>query len=262
MLYVGTSGWQYDDWANDFYPRGLARRLWLPYYAERFPTVEINNTFYRLPKAETVRQWADVLPRDFVVTVKMSRYVTHILRLKDASEAIAQFFERMAPLNGLAGPTLIQLPPNLERDDARLADALDAVPGGRRVAVEFRHASWWDEAVYALLRQRDVALCLADRGSRPITPLVRTASWGYVRLHEGRARPRPNYGAWALTSWAGRVVELWPGDSDVYVYFNNDPHGCAVRNASQLARHASALGIEVASAPAVRQVQGEPAPPR
>lgn len=243
MLHVGTSGWQYRDWRGVLYPEDLPVRRWLAHYVEAFATVEVNNTFYRLPPTETFASWARALPPGFVMTLKASRYLTHIKRLADPAEPVARFLERAAPLREHLGPVLLQLPPTLAVDRPRLADTLDRFPSDCRVAVEFRHPSWFDDSVADLLAEHNAALCLTDRGSRVTGPLWRTADWGYVRFHEGRAHPWPCYGDAALDRWVGRVGELWPADEDVFGYFNNDPGGCAVRDAVRFARLARRRGL-------------------
>lgn len=249
MLHVGTSGWQYRDWRGVLYPVGLAQREWLGHYAASFATVEVNSTFYRLPPAETFAQWAATLPEGFVMALKASRYLTHLKRLVEPAEPVARFLERTVPLQARLGPVLLQLPPTLTREASRLADALDRFPSTCRVAVELRHPSWFDDEIAALLAQRNVALCLTDRGSRPTTPLWRTSDWGYLRLHEGRAQPRPCYGDAALGRWAERLAGLWPNDEDVFAYFNNDPGGCAVRDAVRFAHLARRQGLHPTRVP-------------
>jgi uncharacterized protein YecE (DUF72 family) len=227
VIVLGTSGWQYKDWRGRFYPHGLPQKRWLEHYAENFCTVEINNAFYRLPERATFEQWRERTPADFCFAVKMSRYLTHIKRLKDPSEPIQRFFSRAEALGPKLGPVLFQLPPTLKRDTGLLDAALDLVPAGVKVTVEPRHDSWWVDRTRQVLERHDAALCWADRHSRPLTPLWVTASWGYLRMHEGRAKPWPRYGRTALASWVRRIAEL----TTVYVYFNNDPGGAAITDA-------------------------------
>ncbi|MEV0352494.1 DUF72 domain-containing protein [Nonomuraea sp. NPDC050680] len=231
---VGTSGWQYKDWRGILYPQGVPQRLWLETYAEAFPTVESNNAFYRLPSPESFAGWRDRTPDGFVMAVKASRFLTHIKRLADPEEPVERLMNAASALKDKLGPILLQLPPTLKADPARLARCLDCFPKHVRVAVEPRHPSWWTDEVREILAARDAALCWADRLGRPVSPLWRTAGWGYVRLHEGRATPWPSYGDTALKTWAGRVKEA--GWGDAYVYFNNDPGGAAVRNAIRFAK--------------------------
>ncbi|YCK39362.1 DUF72 domain-containing protein [Actinomadura sp. ATCC 39365] len=231
---VGTSGWQYKDWRGVLYPEGVPQRLWLETYAAEFPTVESNNAFYRLPSPETFAAWRERTPGGFVMAVKASRYLTHIKRLTEPEEPVARLMAAAGALKEKLGPVLLQLPPTLRADPALLDRCLGCFPGGVRVAVEPRHDSWWTGEVREVLLARGAALCWADRLGRPLTPLWRTADWGYVRLHEGLAAPRPSYGAAALKSWARRVEQA--GWQDVHVYFNNDPGGAAVRDARRFAR--------------------------
>ncbi|GLZ04227.1 histidine kinase [Actinomadura sp. NBRC 104412] len=231
-VYVGTSGWQYADWRGVLYPKGLPQRLWLERYAEVFPTCENNGAFYRLPRRETFESWRDRTPDGFVMALKASRYLTHIRRLKDPAEPVARLMGVAQALGPRLGPVLLQLPPTLRADPGLLSDCLARFPRDVRVAVEPRHASWWTDETRAVLERHGAALCWADRLGRPQTPLWRTADWGYLRFHEGAARPWPHYGDQALRTWARRLDDTWDADgNDAYVYFNNDPGGAAVRDA-------------------------------
>ncbi|HEX6077796.1 MAG TPA: DUF72 domain-containing protein [Micromonosporaceae bacterium] len=243
MIFVGTSGWQYDHWRGGFYPRDVAKRRWLEWFAERFATVESNNAFYRLPERKTFGEWRARTPDDFVFAVKMSRYLTHIRRLKDPAEPVARFLDRVAGLEGKLGPVLLQLPPTLRAAPDLLAATLEELPRTVRVAVEPRHVSWWGDEVREALTRHGAALCWADRRSRPVTPLWRTADFGYLRLHQGRLRP--GYGAGALTSWVNRIERAFPATHQVYVYFNNDPEGAAPVDAVRFARIAADRGLAV-----------------
>ncbi|TMR10425.1 DUF72 domain-containing protein [Nonomuraea turkmeniaca] len=229
---VGTSGWQYKDWRKVLYPEGLPQRLWLEAYAREFPTVESNNAFYRLPRPETFAAWRERTPDGFVMAVKASRFLTHIKRLDEPEEPVQRLMGAAAALKEKLGPILLQLPPTLRAEPGRLDRCLACFPRDVRVAVEPRHASWWTEDVRDVLNAHGAALCWADRLGRPQSPLWRTASWGYVRMHQGRAGFE--YGETSLRTWAGRVREA--GWEDAYVYFNNDPGAAAVRNARRFAR--------------------------
>jgi uncharacterized protein YecE (DUF72 family) len=235
---VGTSGWVYADWRGDFYPAGLPQRRWLEHYAGVFDTVEVNNAFYRLPKRETFEHWRDTLPDGFVVAVKASRYLTHIKRLAEPAEPVARLMSVVTGLDDKLGPVLLQLPPTLHCDVERLDACLAEFPAGVRVAVEPRHDSWWTDAVRRTLEQRGAALAWADRRSRPLTPLWQTTDWGYLRLHEGTASPWPSYGSTALHTWVERVSVF----GEACVYFNNDQHGAAPRDALTFRRIASGRG--------------------
>jgi uncharacterized protein YecE (DUF72 family) len=232
---IGTSGWQYRDWRGRLYPDGVPQRRWLEHYAGAFDTVELNNAFYRLPEKDTFAGWRDRTPPGFVIAVKASRYLTHIKRLREPDEPVARLLDRAAGLGPRLGPVLLQLPPTLRADADLLDTCLRAFPRRIRVAVEPRHPSWWVDEIRDLLTERGAALCWADRRGRPVTPLWRTADWGYLRLHEGTAQPRPRYGARALRSWAQRLADTWSDQGDVYAYFNNDPGGAAVVDAIHFA---------------------------
>jgi uncharacterized protein YecE (DUF72 family) len=243
---MGTSGWQYKDWRGEdrLYPPKLPQRLWLEKYAESFDTVEINNAFYRLPERDTFAQWRARTPDDFVFAVKMSRYLTHIKRLREPAEPVARFLSRAEALGDKLGPVLLQLPPTLKVDVAALDETLGLFPRGIKVAVEPRHDSWWTDEVRELLRRHNAALSWADRKGRPVTPLWVTADFGYLRMHEGRAQPWPRYGRTSLATWLDRL----PG-VPTYVFFNNDPGGAAVVDAAAMAAQARRRGIKVTRTP-------------
>jgi uncharacterized protein YecE (DUF72 family) len=189
-ILIGTSGWQYDVWASTFYPEGLAKSRWLDCYAERFATVESNSAFYRLPERTLFEKWAATVPDDFVMSVKASRYLTHIRRLRDPKDPVQRLLKRTAGLGSKLGPILLQLPPTLQYAPELLSQTLSAFPRKVRIAVEFRDSSWFADDVRGILEKHDAAFCLADRKG-PLGPIWRNGSWGYVRFHEGRAHPRP-----------------------------------------------------------------------
>jgi uncharacterized protein YecE (DUF72 family) len=220
---VGCSGWNYASWKEPFY-EGRPARAWLEHYARHFDTVEVNTTFYRLPSRGAVEGWERTAPTGFCFAVKVSRYLTHVKRLRELGAGLARFRERIEPLHKL-GPFLWQLPPNFPRDDERLAEALAALPAGERHAFEFRHPSWFVDDVYARLREHGAALVLT--GEREVF----TAPWTYVRFHHGTRGRRGNYSESELREWSERI-RAW--DADVYAYFNNDWEAFAVRNALRL----------------------------
>ena len=242
-LLIGTSGWQYRHWRETFYPRGVAQGKWLEFYSERFATVESNAAFYRLPEAATFAAWRERTPRDFVMAVKASRYLTHILRLTEPHEPVKRLLENASELGDKLGPILIQLPPSLKIELDRLRRTLDEFPANIRVAVEFRHKSWFTDEVQRELTDRQVALCLADRRGR-ITPIWRTTDWTYLRFHVGRSTPTPCYGEDALDSWLGWLTDNWSADEDAYVYFNNDHRACALRDGIVFARLGARAGLQ------------------
>jgi uncharacterized protein YecE (DUF72 family) len=233
-VHVGCSGWNYRDWRGTVYPPGCPASRWLSFYATLFGTVEINATFYRLQRPEAVARWVEQTPPEFVFAAKASRYLTHMKRLTDMGDGLRRFYDSIAPLagSGKLGPVLWQLPERMARDDDRLAAALDALPPGRH-AVELRHASWFCEPVYALLRAAGAALVVGDHPARPWQAEVMTADWTYVRFHHGHRGRRGNYSETELQAWAERIA-AWRRDVEVFAYFNNDWEGFAVRNATRL----------------------------
>jgi uncharacterized protein YecE (DUF72 family) len=234
-LRIGTSGWQYDSWRGVLYPQGVPKRAWLETYADTFPTLEVNNAFYRLPPRETFQGWRDRTPAGFVVAVKASRYLTHIKRLSEPGEPVQRLMDAVAGLGDKLGPILLQLPPTMKADPDRLEASLAAFPKATRVAVEPRHGSWWVDEVREVLTRHNAALCWADRLGRAETPLWHTADWGYMRFHEGAARDWPRYGTSALRSWLSTIGETWSDDADVFAYFNNDQNAAAVHDARHFA---------------------------
>jgi uncharacterized protein YecE (DUF72 family) len=228
---VGCSGWNYADWRDVVYPKGLLQSRWLEHYATLFDTVEVNSTFYRLPKRESVARWVGQTPDDFVFAVKASRYLTHIRRLRDLKGGVERFYERIELLarTPKMGPVLWQLPANFRRDDERLRQALAALPNGRH-AFEFRHESWFTPEVYDLLREHDAALVIGDHPERPFQAHELTADWTFIRFHYGSRGRNGNYSESELEEWAVRI-DGWRRHADVYAYFNNDWRGYAVRNA-------------------------------
>ena len=233
---IGCSGWNYQDWRERVYPKGMATARWLEHYATLFDTVEVNSTFYRLASRDAVARWVEQTPADFLFTVKASRYMTHIKRLAAVKQGAGRFYERIEPLveSGKLGPVVWQLPQNFHRDDERLATALDALPPGRH-CFEFRHPSWFVDDVYELLRRHAAALVIGDHPERPFQSYEHTAAWTFLRLHHGRRGRRGNYSDAELEAWAERI-EDWRRSIEVFVYFNNDWEGFAVQNGAQLQR--------------------------
>ena len=216
------------------YPKGLPPARWLEHYATLFDTVEVNNTFYRLPKRDSVARWVEQTPERFVFTVKASRYLTHIKRLTDLGPGVERFYERIAPLvsSPKLGPVLWQLPASFRRDDERLASALERLPPGRH-CFEFRHESWFTPEMYELLRAHGVALVIGDHPERPFQSNELTAGWTFIRFHYGGRGRNGNYSERELEEWAERIDD-WRSRVEVYAYFNNDWHGYAVRNGLRL----------------------------
>jgi uncharacterized protein YecE (DUF72 family) len=234
-VHIGCAGWVYPHWRELFYPKDVPQRAWLAYYAEHFDTVEINNTFYRLPSESAVRGWAENSPEGFCFAVKISRYMSHIKRLTMVESGLKRFYEPLEPLTrgDKLGPLLWQFPPNFHRDTERLSSALHDLPPGLH-AFEFRHESWFTDEVYALLSEHDAALVIGDESSRWISsPHVRTADWTYIRFHHGSRGRHGNYSPAEIETWARRISQ-WRRDTEVYAYFNNDWQGFAIKNARRL----------------------------
>ncbi len=221
---AGTSGFSYKEWKGSFYPEDLPSSRMLAYYAERLPAVEINNTFYRMPKPALLENWSSEVPESFRFVLKASQRITHFKRLKEAGEDAAYFFGVAAVLGERLGPALFQLPPNLKKDLPRLAAFLDVLPPDRRCAFEFRHASWFEEDVFETLRVKGAALCIAE-DEELATPLIPTADWGYLRLR------RQDYDDAAVAAWADKLRgQAW---SEAYVFFKHEDAGAGPRLAAQ-----------------------------
>ena len=223
---AGTSGFSFPEWKGSFYPEDIAAKDMLRYYAERFPTVEINNTFYRLPKAPVLEGWTKEVPKDFRFVLKCSQFITHVKRLKEPAAPLKVLFDVIDVLGPQLGAALFQLPPNMQKDVARFSEFLAALPKGKRIAIEFRHATWFDDEVFALLRQAGVALCVADTGEEPVAPLVATTDWGYVRLRREKFTDRE------LKAWVQRIGEQpW---TDAYVFLKHEEEGIGPKLATKI----------------------------
>lgn len=230
QVLIGTSGWQYDDWQGVLYPDGVAKKDWLAHYSDRFPVVEVNNTFYNLPSEDTFVKWRKGSAEGFRFVVKASRFITHIRRLRDCREPVQLLWSRAERLGRKLGPVLFQLPPNLRADPERLGGFLEVLPKHMSAAFEFRHPSWATDETHELLDRAGCALVLADRPGARVPDAV-TAGWSYLRFHKGR-EDAYGYTRRKLRRWADRIADL--DARTVYVFFNNDPTGAAVRDARTL----------------------------
>jgi len=231
--YIGTSGWHYDHWRDRFYPEKLINAKWLEFYASHFTTVELNTSFYRLPSEATFATWHDSSPANFTFAVKVSRFITHIKRLRNTEEPIDNFVGRAKILEEKLGPLLYQLPPNMHRNDEVLEAFLSTLPQGMKHVFEFRHESWLEEKVFEILRKFNVGLCIFDMPSFSC-PLVATADFAYVRFHGSTGLYSSCYTDEELADWAKRLANLAANLKAVYIYFNNDAEAFAVRNAITL----------------------------
>lgn len=232
---VGCSGWEYKHWAGDFYPSDVPRPRWFEHYAQHFDTVEINNSFYRLPEATTFARWAERAPRRFLYAVKASRFLTHMKKLKDPEQPLALLFERMRPLGRHLGPVLYQLPPGWKLNRDRLEHFLQVLPRGARHVMEFRDPTWYADEVMALLERHRVALCLHDMGGSA-TGRQRVGPFIYVRFHGSGQKYGGAYPGSRLREWADWLNDARREGIDVYAYFNNDVGGHAPRDAVTLRR--------------------------
>jgi uncharacterized protein YecE (DUF72 family) len=233
MIHLGTSGWYYDHWAGRFYPDEMDRGDWLRYYAERFDSVEVNASFYRMPSKNMVVGWRDKTPDDFVLTFKGSRVVTHRKKLRDVDGYLAKFYDRLDHAGDRRGPILWQLPPWMERDDALLESFLSQLRDDVPQAVEFRHESWFARGVYDLLEKYGVALCIVSTPDLPAA-LETTSSFVYIRWHGSKAWYSSKYSRHELQRWADVIRNL--DAQNVYGYFNNDYNAYAPQNCRQLQR--------------------------
>lgn len=227
---IGTSGWHYDHWRQLFYPPKLGKPGWLEFYSRQFNTVELNNSFYRLPSEANFVAWYDTTPPDFIFAVKVSRFITHVKRLKNSAEAVAKFTDRAKLLKEKLGPLLYQLPPGMPRDDAVLVSFLSALPRGLRHVFEFRHPSWLVEPVFEILRRFDAGLCVFDMPTLR-APLVTTTDIAYFRFHGRGELYAGSYSDDDLADWAEKIAGLTTKLETVYIYFNNDIGGYALDNA-------------------------------
>ena len=237
-LHVGTSGYNFPEWKGSFYPPKLPSAKWLEYYAQQLGTVEINYTFYRMPNDKTVAGWDAATPEAFTFVLKAPQKITHIARLRNVDEPLRLFLVTVRKLHAKLGPVLFQLPPNFKKDLARVGDLLTQFPSDVRAACEFRHASWWSDDVYELLRSTNTALCIADT-AEGTTPEVATADFGYVRLRD------EGYSEAGLREWSQRVQALGSAWTDAYVFFKHEEKGVGPK----LAREFLRLAPDTASRP-------------
>jgi uncharacterized protein YecE (DUF72 family) len=232
-IWVGTSGFQYAEWKGTFYPEDLSTAKMLPFYAERLSTTEINYTFRRIPSAKSIQAWWDATPERFKFSLKAPQKVTHFAKLRDCGDTLRYFYQIISDLEAKLGVVLFQLPPAFKKDAALLATFLEDVPPGMRAAFEFRHASWFDDEIFALLKSKNIALCLAD-SENLATPIVATADYGYLRLR------REDYQAADVARWAETIKTLKDSWSDAFVYFKHEESGIGPKLATQLMKLLSA----------------------
>jgi uncharacterized protein YecE (DUF72 family) len=233
QIRIGCSGWNYRHWRELFYPKGLPMRRWYEHYASVFDTVELNTSFYHLPKPETFEKWRDQAPPDFRYAVKASRFITHMKKLRDCEEPLALLLDRARKLGPAIGPILYQLPPSLHLDPERLREFLAILPADLTHVFEFRHKSWYDEEALALLVERGVSFCVHDMASSA-TPRWAAGPAAYIRFHGAGGKYRGRYSDEALLGWTDWIVEQAKGGRDVWAFFNNDIGGDAIHDALTL----------------------------
>jgi len=231
--YVGCSGWHYDHWRSLYYPEDLPKSKWLQFYAKQFTTVELNNSFYRLPSEKAFTTWRESSPDNFVFAVKVSRFITHIKRLKNLGSAVENFLSRACFLENKLGPLLYQLPPNMKRNDEVLENFLSSLPQKYQHVFEFRHESWIDDAVFDILRRYNAGLCVFDMPGFTC-PLIATSDFAYIRFHGGQSLYLSCYSDEELSQWAQRIARSGQNLKAIYIYFNNDAEAFAVKNAIAL----------------------------
>ena len=233
LVQVGTSGWHYKHWVGDFYPQRLAPDQMFSRYAREFQTVEVNNSFYRLPEKKTFARWKALAPPGFIFAVKASRFITHIKRLKDARHSVDLLLSRAQPLGAALGPVLFQLPPRWKLNLERLTEFLAILPQDYKFSLEFRDQTWYSPQIYDLLRRHNVALCIHDWHELP-WPNQLTADFAYIRFHGSGVRYGGNYPDAHLRHWAETIRSWQPQLKEVFIYFNNDIGGHAIANARSL----------------------------
>lgn len=230
---IGTSGWNYKHWQGPFYDQELPQKEWLRFYTEHLQTVEINNSFYQLPEKETFQVWKDIVPSGFIFSVKASRYITHMKKLKNPGDALKRFFNRIEVLGEKLGPVLFQLPPRWKINPQRLSDFLSLLSSDFRYVFEFRDDSWWDKSVYDLLSAFNAAFCIFDLARR-LSPKEITTDFIYIRLHGPEDAYQGKYDKQALAGWVGSFSAWKKNKKTIYCYFDNDQNGYAVQNAIEL----------------------------
>jgi len=233
--YIGCSGWHYDHWRVLYYPEGLPKSKWLQFYAKQFSSVELNNSFYHLPSEKAFVTWRESSPDNFVFAVKVSRFITHIKRLRNLGSAVENFLSRACLLQDKLGPLLYQLPPNMKRNDELLKDFLSSLPRKYQHVFEFRHKSWLDDSVFRILQQYNAGLCVFDMPGFSCPPMA-TADFAYLRFHGSKSLYSSCYSDEELSQWAKKIAHLDKKVKAVYIYFNNDAEAFAVKNALTLTK--------------------------
>ncbi len=231
--YIGTSGWSYKHWKDKFYPEDIKQKDWLNYYTKKFDTVELNGSFYHLPKKETFRNWKEVTPDNFIFSVKASRFITHNKKLKDPKEPVRNFYESANRLGKKIGITLFQLPPNLNYNHDKLKHFVKILPKTKRYTIEFRNQTWWNDDAFSILKKNNIAFCIFELGDVQ-SPKMITADFVYIRLHGPDGKYKGNYNKVLLSKWKKDIQKWNKEGKDVYCYFDNDEKAYAPNNALKL----------------------------
>lgn len=233
IIHIGTSGWSYDHWKGTFYPKEIKSDQRLHFYGQHFSTIEVNSTFYHLPKEETITNWGHQVPKKFIFSIKASQYITHLTRLGDPSKTLPLFFERLHFLENKIGIILFQLPPSFKKNIERLSEFITFLDKNFRYTFEFRHISWFDEETYALLKQHNMALCITDWGGE-LSPEIITADFTYIRLHGPQKTYQGFYGPKRLQQWKTKIFSWADKKISAFCYFDNDDKGYAIKDALKL----------------------------
>ncbi len=233
MLRIGTSGWSYAHWQGLFYPQNLPKEKWLEYYCQYFDTVELNSSFYHLPQKKTFKNWRQRTPKNFLFSIKASRFISHLLKLNGASESLENLLDNALGLKEKLGPILFQFPPNFELDVERLGKFLKILPADKRFTFEFRHESWFCPKVYKMLAKNNLALTISDTPNYPLV-FETTADFVYIRLHGHEVLYASKYSQAELSEWTQKIKGWLADGLDVYIYFDNDANAHAVENAKEL----------------------------
>lgn len=232
-IHIGTSGWHYGHWEGPFYPADISSEKYLEYYSKSFHTVEINSSFYRMPDRETIREWRDTVPENFIFSIKASRYITHMKKLKETREAVSYLTSTVSLFKNKLGPILFQLPPRWHVNPERLESFVKSLPGNYDYAFEFRDTSWFDDSVYEILEKHNMAFCLYEIG-RVVSPRIVTADTVYIRLHGPDGPYRGQYSDSELSDWAHAILKWRKEGKEIYCYFDNDEQGYAPLDAMRL----------------------------
>jgi uncharacterized protein YecE (DUF72 family) len=232
-IYVGTSGWSYAHWDTVFYPSDVKGRDRITYYSQHFDTVEINYTFYHLPREQTIKNWKNQVSKNFLFSIKASRYITHLKRLQECEPSVTKFFENIKHLNEKLGPILFQLPPSFKMEYEHLEEFLKLLPKNFDYTFEFRHPSWYVDEIYDLLKKYKVALCITDLGGK-LSPIVTTADFTYIRLHGPTKAYKGSYGEKKVNEWKEKLLTFKKQKISSYCYFDNDEKGYAIQDATLL----------------------------